>query len=102
MIVGVDGDRRFVQDGASLVEADQAFLGVHLAVELEHALSELRVRDDAAVGAERERAREARLDVDVAAVDIAQQCADHCRLVVGATQVVIEDVRDDSGVNRAR
>ena len=47
LIVGVHSDGSLIDDLASLVEADQALLRVHFAVELKHSLSELCVSDDA-------------------------------------------------------
>lgn len=55
----------------SLVEADEAFFRVHLPVELQHALSEFRVRHDVAVGAKRDWARKTRHYVHFAAINVA-------------------------------
>ena len=85
VIVGVHGDGRLIEDGPSLVEADEALFRVHLAVEFEHALRELRVCDDAAIITHREWAREAGLNVDFAAIDASQKRANDCRLVIGPT-----------------
>ena len=49
LIVRVHSDGSLIDDLASLVEADQALLRVHFAVELKHSLSELCVSDDAAL-----------------------------------------------------
>lgn len=92
VVVGVHRDCFLIEDGACLVEANQALLGVHLTVELEHALRELCVRDDAAIRGVGERAGKARLDVDFAAVDHTQERANDCGLVLRATQVVVKDV----------
>ena len=102
MIVRVHRNCGLIEDGASLVKADEAFLRVNLPVELEHALSELCVCDNAAIFSEGQRAGEARLNVDFAAIYATQERANDCGLVVWATQVVIEDVRDDRGMDRTR
>lgn len=71
-------------------------------MEFEHTLRELRVSDDAAVCVKRKWARETRLDVHFATIDTAQERANDCRLVLRATQVMVEYVGHDSRVDVAR
>ena len=71
-VVLVDVQSGLVQNWASLVKAHQAFLGVHFAMEFQHALSEFRVRHDCSVRAEWKRTWKTSLDVDFATIYAAE------------------------------
>ena len=71
-VVLVDAEGGLIDGRPSLIETNEAFLGVYFAMKFEHALRELRVRNDAAVLVEGKRTRETRLNVDFAAIDAPQ------------------------------
>jgi hypothetical protein len=64
-------------------------------VEFQHALCKLSVCHNPSFLGQRERTRKAGLDVNFTAIDTAEEGSNDSRLVIGASQVVVQDVRNN-------
>ena len=92
----------FVNILSRLVQANQTFLWVDFALELEHFLCVFEVDCMSIVLQVLEGHCEAGLDVNFGAIDAAEERSNHSLLFVWSPHVVVKDVRDDGGVNTAR
>lgn len=70
-------------------------------MEFQHALSKLCVGHNAAILTQRERTRKAGLNLYFAAIYTAEESSNDSRLVFGAAQKVIQDVRHNRWVDIA-